>query len=298
VPTPVKNLRPSQDTCEQCHWPAQFVGNVDKTYNYFLGDEKNPRHTIRLLLKVGGANPKHGPVGGIHWHMNVGRTIQYIATDEARQQIPWVRLTDSDGKVTEFRTPEFTNGVAGHEIRTMDCIDCHNRPAHRYQAPNTAVNLALDLGRISPELPYIKTNAVYALIQEYPDEATARQRIATFLQGKYPNAPQIQPAIAEVQRIYADNFFPHMKANWRAYPENIGHKDWPGCVRCHDDNHLSNDGQKKTIPFKNCNTCHVILAQGSGEALKQLNAEGQPFKHPGEEWDPAFKCHDCHTGGL
>ena len=110
-PRPIKNLRPAQETCEQCHWPQKFVGNLERTYNYFLGDETNTPFTVRMLMNVGGGDPTHGPVGGIHWHMNVGNKIEYLATDEARQKIPWVRVTDSQGVVTEFRTPKFTNAV-------------------------------------------------------------------------------------------------------------------------------------------------------------------------------------------
>src|SRR5499427_7030964 len=111
IPTPEKNLRPAQETCEECHWPQKFVGNVERTYHYFLGDETNSPFTVRMLLKVGGGDPTHGPVGGIHWHMNVGNRIEYVASDEGRQKIPWVRLTDPQGVVTEFRAPRFTNAV-------------------------------------------------------------------------------------------------------------------------------------------------------------------------------------------
>ena len=38
IPTPIKNLRPAQDTCEQCHWPRKFVGNLDRTYSHYLTD--------------------------------------------------------------------------------------------------------------------------------------------------------------------------------------------------------------------------------------------------------------------
>ena len=99
-----------------------------------------------------------------------------------------------------------------------------------------------------------------------------------------------------MQDIYRRNFFPAMKANWRAYPEHIGHKDWPGCVRCHDDQHKSADG-KRVIAFKHCSSCHTLLAQGNAQELAQITAAGQEFKHPGEAWDPEFKCVDCHTGG-
>ncbi|HLH52209.1 MAG TPA: NapC/NirT family cytochrome c, partial [Verrucomicrobiae bacterium] len=128
IPTPVKNLRPAQETCEECHWPKKFVGNVERSYTSFLGDETNTPFTVRLLLKVGGGDPTHGPVGGIHWHMNVGNRIDYVAADEGRQKIPWVRMVDAQGVVTEFRSPKFTNQVDEASVRRMDCMDCHNRP--------------------------------------------------------------------------------------------------------------------------------------------------------------------------
>jgi nitrate/TMAO reductase-like tetraheme cytochrome c subunit len=301
VPTPIKNLRPAQDTCETCHWPKKFVGNLDRTYSYFLSDETNTPFTVRMVMKVGGADPTHGPVGGIHWHMNVGNKVQYVASDDARQKIPWVRSVDAQGVVTEYRKKNFTNVIDEASVRTMDCMDCHNRPAHKYKTPNAAVNLAMSLGRIDQSLPFIKSNAVYALTLTYTNETQALQRIATSLAESYPpeKLPALQASvkttIATVQQIYQENFFPEMKASWKAYPDNIGHKDWPGCFRCHDGDHKTADGIK-SIKANDCNSCHTILTQGSGAELNQLSPLGQKFKHPGDEVDGA--CNDCHTGGL
>lgn len=294
VPTPIKNLRPAQETCEQCHWPKKFVGNLDKTFNYFLADETNTPFTVRLLMKVGGGDPTHGPVGGIHWHMNVGNKVQYLATDGARQKIPWVRVIDSRGAVSDYRTTGFTNAVNEAEIRTMDCMDCHNRPAHTYQSPNDAVNLAISLGHIDRCLPWIKSNAVYALTRKYTNETQAVRGIATLLADRYRGDARIRPAIDAVQEIYTNNFFAEMNASWDKYPNNIGHKDWMGCFRCHDGMHKTADG--RAIKADDCNACHTILAQGSGAELNLLSATGQKFKHPGDEVDGA--CNDCHTGGL
>ena len=296
IPTPVKNLRPAQETCDQCHWPSKFVGNLDRTYHYFLGDRTNTPFSVRLLLKVGGGDPTHGPVGGIHWHMSISNRVEYIATDEARQKIPWVRLTDPAGVVTVFREASFTNDLSQYQIRTMDCIDCHNRPAHRYRSPDDAVNLAIALGQLDRGLPYIKTNAVFALTRSYPNATEAYDGIATFLANQYPSDPRIRQAIPFVQKIYADNFFPDMKASWSVYPDNIGHRNWPGCFRCHDGKHKSADG-RYTVKSDDCNACHVILAQGQGAELTRLSAEGQKFKHPEDLYDPSFQCTDCHSGG-
>ncbi len=88
IPTPVKNLRPAQETCEECHWPQKFVGNLEHTYTSFLGDETNTQFTVRLLMNVGGGDPTHGPVGGIHWHMNVGNKIEYICLRRGSPEDP------------------------------------------------------------------------------------------------------------------------------------------------------------------------------------------------------------------
>ena len=296
IPTPVKNLRPAQQTCEQCHWPSKFVGNLDRTYNYFLTDATNTPYSVRLLLKVGGADPTHGPVGGIHWHMSVANKIEYYASDDARQKIPWVRMTDAQGVVTIFRASNYTNTPGDAQIRRMDCIDCHNRPAHRFATPVDAVNLAMSLGKIDRALPYVKTNAVYVLAQHYATTDEGLKGIATTLTGRYPGDARIHDAIAAVQEIYTNNFFPEMNTDWRSHPSNLGHKDWPGCFRCHDGDHKSTDG-KRMIKSNDCTACHIILAQGSGDQLLNLSATGQKFIHPGDEIPDGYLCSDCHNGG-
>ncbi len=295
IKTPIHNLRPARETCEQCHWPQKFVGNIDRTYHSFLADETNTAYTVRLSLNVGGADPAHGPVGGIHWHVSQDNRIEYLATDDRRQVIPWVRVTSSKGEVTEYRTPQFTNDVSQYEIRRMDCMDCHNRPAHRYRSPNDAVNFAMSIGKISPTLPWVKSNAVEVLVRSYKTEEEGLRTIAEALQKKYAAVPNVSALVAEVQNIYRQNFFPEMKADWRAYPENIGHKDWMGCFRCHDDKHFSATG-KRQIPASDCNSCHSIIAQGSGDELDLISPKGQKFKHPGDEVTGA--CNECHSGGL
>jgi hypothetical protein len=297
IPTPVKNLRPARETCEQCHWAKVSVGSLVRTTSHYLPDQSNTLYSVRLLLNVGGGDPTRGPSGGIHWHLNMGNKIEYIASDEARQKIPWVRMTDGQGVVTEFRTTSFTNDVSQLPRRTMDCMDCHNRPAHKYLSPESAVNLAMSQGQIDPGLPYIKTNAEGVLCRTYQDEASALQAIATNLANNYHQDERIFPAIAAVQQIYKENFFPDMKADWRAYPDNIGHKDWPGCFRCHDGKHVSN-AAKKTIIANDCETCHLIVAQGSGDQINKVSLQGLKFAHPIDEYDPAFQCTDCHNGGM
>jgi len=303
IPTPIKNLRPAQDTCEQCHWPQKFFGSVERINPHFLADETNTAWTVRLLMKVGGGDPQHGPVSGIHWHVGGLKQIEYIATDEARQKVPWVRVTDRDGRVTVYQAKENAlkpEQVAKAAPRRMDCIDCHNRPSHIYRAPARAVNTAMAAGRIPQSLPSIKKNAVELLTASYATTEEALRKIAGTLPEQYKkhaDAGQVRQAVAEVQKIYEENFFPEMKVDWRQYPNNIGHTIFPGCYRCHDGQHVATDG--KAIRH-DCNLCHIILAQGPPSQLDKLSVKGHEFQHPsdiGDLWKET-NCADCHTGAL
>jgi hypothetical protein len=295
IPTPIKNLRPAQETCEQCHWPQQFGGQMDKIYTHYLADETNTPFAVRLSLKIGGGDRRVRQLGGIHWHTDPANKVEYFATDEKRQEIGWVRYTDAEGKVMEYRSPEFKGEVPKGEIRTMDCMDCHNRPAHQFQGPNDAIDLAMYTGRIDTGIPWVKSNTVAALIAPYATRAEAKQKITDYLRAKYPNDPKIEPVIAATLDIYNKNFFPEMKADWRAYPSNVGHKEWAGCFRCHSGNHKSPEGT--AISANDCNSCHTILAQGSGDQLKDLSADGHSFFHI-DAINEDFICHNCHSGAF
>jgi nitrate/TMAO reductase-like tetraheme cytochrome c subunit len=290
------NPRPPQAICEQCHWPNRYVGNVARTYRHFLSDEKNTPFGVRLLLNVGGADPTNGPVGGIHWHMNVANKIEYIATDEQRLKIPWVRMTDSKGVVTVFKTPDFTEDPGKYEIHRMDCMDCHSRPAHKVHPPNQAVDLALATGELDRNIPWVKAKVVAALVKSYKTKPEGLQQIANQLRQDYPDEAQSEPVIKVAQSIYSANFFPEVKLDWRTHPDFVGHKDWNGCFRCHDGNHTAADGNR-SIKASDCKTCHLILAQGDDTALNNLSAAGANFIHIDSEYSD-FACADCHTGGL
>lgn len=176
-------------------------------------------------------------------------------------------------------------------------MDCHNRPAHQFRAPNDSVDLAMSIGNIETTLPWIKSNAVVALTGTYATETEALTKIAATLRKQYATYPKLDSLVSTVQGIYTNNFFPEMKANWSAYPDNIGHKNWNGCFRCHDGKHKSNNPQIKMIAATDCNSCHTILAQGKGAELEKLSPKGHTFFHidaPNED----FSCTECHNGAL
>lgn len=306
IPTPISNLRPAQETCEQCHWPAKFWGRQLATRIHFSSDKDNTRRAIQLLVKTGGGSVK-GLSEGIHWHMNIANKTWYLATDERRQVIPWIRIQDPDGRITEFVSTEHKiapEQLKQGEVRRMDCMDCHNRPSHKYLPPGRALDVSLLVGRISTELPFIKKVAVEAMVKPYATTPEAERGIETsirdFYAKEYPQVGKTQEerlrsAIAEVVQVYRQNFFPEMKVNWQAYPDNIGHKEFPGCFRCHDGKHVSADGR---VIRRDCATCHDFLdTKKSGDLT--LVAATAAFAHP---WKlggrhAEIQCGACHDGG-
>jgi hypothetical protein len=139
-------------------------------------------------------------------------------------------------------------------------MDCHNRPAHTFDAsPERAVDAAIARGEIPRDLPFARREAVVALRATYPSRDAALAGITRSLraayQGEPASAPGLAALIAGVQGVYARNVFPAMKVGWGTYPNHIGHVAFPGCFRCHDDNHQAADG--RTIQ-QDCESCHAM----------------------------------------
>jgi Cytochrome c7 and related cytochrome c len=266
IPAPVQSMRPARDTCEQCHWPAMLHGDKTRRIVEYADDEKNSESVTTLHVHVGGGNEPLGLATGIHWHMNLANQIEYIAADNTRQVIPYVRLTDRNGHVREFvaegaRPEQFAKG----ERRRMDCLDCHNRPSHPIApTPVRAVDEAMVRGEIPRTLPFIHREAVKALKGAYTSQEAAGEGISRALRDFYrtndgqidlTRRQEVERAVLGITAAYRRNVFPEMHVQFGTYPDNIGHIDSPGCFRCHDDSHKAKDGRKIG---QDCETCHKI----------------------------------------
>ena len=302
IPTPVENLRPAPETCEQCHWPQKFYGWVQVRHQSYLPDKTNTPWNVTMMLHVGGANPAQGPVGGIHAHMIVSNRMEYIATDKARQTIPWVRVTNrKTGVVTVYESKDnpLTPQQKQLPTRVLDCVDCHNRPTHIFRSPYDAVDISMWTGRIDSSIPWIKMKVAEALVKAggAASQSSGIDQIGPSLSKEYSgyhDQAKITQAISETRSIFRDNFFPQMKTDWKVRPNNIGHYIWPGCFRCHDGSHVDKTG--KAISHS-CDTCHVITAQGNKpEQAETVSPHGLKFDHPGGEIPPDVMCNQCHTG--
>jgi hypothetical protein len=264
IPSPVHNLRPARDTCEQCHWPEKFHGDRLRAFREYASDEANSESITLMRIHVGGGSESLGPVAGIHWHTAVSNRIEYIATDEERNTIPWVRLTGPDGTVTEYVVEGASEDeLARGERRVMDCVDCHNRPSHTFEpSAAKAVDHAIARGAISRDLPYVRREAIAVLEREFPDQATALGAVATALRAfyarEYPEvaaerAAAVDAAVGTVQGLYSRNVFPSMRVTWGTYANQVGHTEAPGCFRCHDGSHAAPDG---SVIRMDCELCH------------------------------------------
>jgi nitrate/TMAO reductase-like tetraheme cytochrome c subunit len=307
IPSPVANLRPAQETCEQCHWPKKFYGGQLKVFSHYASDEKNTLRQVRMIIKTGGGDPATGAPEGIHWHMNIGNKIDYVATDEKRQVIPYIHVEDLQGRISEYYAKDSTlnkDQIAKAPRHHMDCVDCHNRPTHIYVPPDESVDQAMLAHRIDVSLPSIKQEAVTVLAATYKTNDEAVRSIASgipdFYEKKYPDIAkakqlEIRNAVAEVQQIYSRTTFPDMKLNWQTHPNNLGHYYSPGCFRCHDGQHVSPDGR---VVSKDCNQCHTVLSESEGTATAAASPTPS-FQHPVDLGDlTQVNCADCHTGGT
>ncbi|MEN6601453.1 MAG: NapC/NirT family cytochrome c [Bryobacteraceae bacterium] len=265
IPTPVENLRPARETCEACHWPQKFGADRLEVINKFADDETNTLTKTVLLMHIGGGRTSRLGIHGVH--LGPGVVIRYAHSDHKRQTIPWVEYDDGKGKKTAYTSADFKpESLSGMPVRVMDCMDCHNRPTHAYELPERAVDAAMAAGTISPSLPFVKKQAVELLRKSYPSKEEALRQIPAAL-GEYYRSSHpsvfaarqgdIARAAGVMAAIYGRNVFPTMRVAGGAYPNNIGHTDFPGCYRCHDDAHASAAGAKIS---QDCNACHSLLA--------------------------------------
>jgi hypothetical protein len=265
--TPANHLRPSRETCEQCHWPDKFHGHRLRLIDKFLPDEANSHVQSALLMKIGSGGQLGRVAQGIHWHTSKQHRVYYETSDEERREITRVTLVKSDEDPTIYAKKGVLQPAAGSRKRLLDCIDCHNRPTHFLLSPDSALDEKLLTGQIPVDLPYIKRVALAAITRDYSNTREAREGIAAEMRQWYAvnlhaltekQQTLLDQAVRGTQQAYSENIFPDMKVRWDTYPDFIGHRNNSGCFRCHDGSFKSDDGA--TISH-DCNLCHLILAK-------------------------------------
>jgi hypothetical protein len=315
TPIYVKGLRPAPQVCEKCHNPEKFSENSVKEIKTYDAAKNNELTTTYLSFKVGGGTQREGLGKGIHWHIE--NDIQYIYTDDAhlQQEIPWIKVTDPETGETKIYTdvnadlPADFAEVNKDKIQQMDCMTCHNRNSHEFKSPDAALDDAMSRGVISPEIPYFKQNAVAIMEREYPtmdDASNAIKGLKQYYEVNWPdyysaNQELVDKAILEVDAMYKKMVYPDMQINWTTHPDNVGHKDSPGCFRCHDGKHFNEAGESIRVE---CNLCHTIptkAPQDGSTAYMALSEAYEPASHIDSNWIARHRyefddtCEGCHT---
>ena len=268
IPTPVEHLRPSRETCEQCHWPDKFEGDMLKIIAHYDTDRNNTKRYTALLLKIGGPQAVGARRGGIHWHVSKGNRVIFMSEKGERKDIPWVRLESESEAPVEYR---FTgSNLSNKEIavaakRTMECVDCHNRPTHVYRTADEELDEMFNLWPELQQVPYLKKASGEVLARRFEETAIRRQEVRQALLAWYGTRPEekadpalLEKAAEQVQEIYSRNVWPRMNITWGTYVNHIGHSTAsPGCLRCHGNNHVTAEGKAVRA---DCRLCHTILA--------------------------------------
>jgi nitrate/TMAO reductase-like tetraheme cytochrome c subunit len=308
-PLEATTLRPARETCELCHYPPQFFADSVREFRRYDSDRENTPVSTWLIVKTGGGLEREGLGFGIHWH--VENEIYFYGLGDSNEEIPWMRVVDpEDGEETIYAAVgfELPEEVDEQNLHLMDCLDCHNRVGHDMQTPEELVDNAIERGRISADIPYIRRQAVEAIGVGYETQEEGLEAIAGIEDWYEENYSLAYPALQEeivqaievLQELYAANFFPAKGYNWRSYPDHTSHVNWPGCFRCHDGQHISADNEVVRIE---CNLCHSVpeVVVGGGGPTISLTRGPEPASHRETAWlhrhHLAFDetCDLCHT---
>jgi hypothetical protein len=309
-PITAHDMRPARETCERCHSPEKFSDDSLREIKHFGDDPANTPASIYLVLKTGGGSERQGLGRGIHWHIE--NRVLFYATDNREQEIPYVRVYNDDGTIDEYVDLEAgidPTLIPESELEEMDCITCHNRITHLVNPPEAAVDGALARQVIDASIPEIRRKGVEVLSVPYETNAHGISGIAgleRYYQAVYPqfyaeNTASVQAAIAALQDIYTQSVFIEQKSDWTSHPNNVGHKDFPGCFRCHDGSHLN--AEQEAIRLE-CNLCHSIpVVAGTQDFVSNIEISRglEPESHTNPNWIVGHRtylnrsCEACHT---
>jgi hypothetical protein len=314
-PLRAHRTKPDVLTCEQCHLPETFVDDSLRTTTRFNDDANNTAYTTYLIMKTGGGAKREGLGRGIHWH--IVNPVYYYAEDPEKQEIPYVRVLNDDGTITEYVDVESDfdpASVSDDQLKIVECTTCHNRVSHEFSPPEVSVDQAMSRGLISPDIPGVHLRAVEVLSRSFETREvamTAIDAVEDYYKGiEYYSGheQEIDQAIQTMKDIYDRTVFLDQKVDWNTHPDNIGHIYSPGCFRCHDGKHLDDENQAIRLE---CNVCHsipVVVDDQDFVANIEISRGPEPESHFNPNWIALHRdvfdttCSNCHTtedpGGI
>ena len=299
-PIHTHSLRPARESCEACHWPEARHNDTMRVKYRYADDAKSTesRTTLQLhtgtgaglasgSMEIGRAGRTRAPsvAKGIHWH--IAQDLEYVALDPDKQKIALIEVRDANGKVTAtYFDP--TAGISRADAdkmprRRIDCIDCHNAAGPSVQQSGEPRRRRARGGPHRPQ-PAVDQGA---LRRDHPEGrsdlgagsgargevhgADRRRRAARRADPKAKEAEQ--KFAAEMKRILLLSSFAAKDLTWKTFPNNVGHKDFPGCFRCHDGKHMNDKGEAIRLQ---CTLCHALPKVASDKGVLTVAVHREP----------------------
>ena len=313
-PTHSTTLRPARQNCEGCHNPSVVHRDAVVVRKHYKDDPKSSESATRLILHtgVGTIREKRDEYKGIHWH--VANDVQFIATDPQRREIPWVQVKGADGKVTTYvdSTVKGASGLKAESARRIECFDCHNSVGHPFPNPADAVDNAIATGRIDRSLPSVKLRANELIAAAEKISGPRAEREAAFDKLIAANAakaavkPDQKEAEAKFEKamkeILLASTFEEKGITWQTFPNHAGHKDFPGCFRCHDGKHFDDKGNAIRLQCTLCHDLPRVTQENGKDSVPPTIAPGltPPDSHQAPNWMHDHRlsldksCEACH----
>jgi hypothetical protein len=315
-PTHSKSLD-SGKACESCHPRTTHRNNTVRVIRHYDDDKKNTERKTTLIMRLLGRNFGRQQSLGLNWHAS--GNVHYRADDPQGLDIKWVEATPPDGAKRVYEDVRETakghnSEVQSGDVKTMDCSTCHNRVGHPFPNPENVVEAALSNGTLSKELPYIKNHMNALLEQDFATEEEARVQVRKAAEDYLEKYPDLKVKGVTDLREYLlagedrmvdlkvrSRFLEAENVNWESFSDHTGHKDGPGCFRCHNGRLQTAEG----IPIPvNCTACHSIPLVTKRDRVPAYVTDIIDTRKPRSHRDPAFmskhsdlaeeSCADCH----
>jgi hypothetical protein len=318
-PTYAPSLGHVGNTCEGCHTEGTHKYNLLGSKSSFATDKDNTESRLTMTLRNVGRIFGGEDRRGMNWHTS--GNVKFVATDPQKQNIELVEATLPGGEVVTYKSVKATmsdSDLASAERATMGCMDCHNRAGHPFRDPESVVDAAFASGELNRKLPYAKKFILDLFDTKVESREEAREVVdhayATYREA-YPDEVIQDPEASESARKFIEerkefltdlmvsSDFPEAEdVTWKSFPDNLGHKNFPGCFRCHSGRLQDDEGTP--IPV-NCSACHSLPLVTERDQIPAyylaLLDQKKPRNHRSPDWMSKHmdylgdkKCSTCH----
>jgi hypothetical protein len=302
-PLAATTLRPARDNCEGCHWPEANHSDKVRTKVHYETDAASTETRTRLVVHTGSGEARDKATRGIHWH--IAQNVEFVSDDAQKRTIPWVRITGKDGKTTTYFDATSKVGRAEMEQKPkqrMECSDCHNASGHPFVNPSDRVDHAIQEGKIDRSLPSIKARALAIIEKASSLHGPMEEQVPKFQQIIADAAPkgEMKPEAKAAEAQFAKAMLEILKLSefeakdltWKSFPNHVGHKDSPGCFRCHDGKHVNEKGEAIRLQ---CTLCHDIPQVSVDGTLKTVASTVATGLTPPDSHNAPNFMHDHRT---